>query len=78
MKYLLYMMVFISAMSSQTIFDFTTKSDIQDWIVVDDVVMGGKSSGTFKLNADGYGVSKVVYHWKTMEDSPLCAIDSEN
>lgn len=56
MKYLLYIMVLISAMSSQTIFDFTTKSDIQDWIIVDDVVMGGESSGTFKLNADGYGV----------------------
>jgi hypothetical protein len=38
------------------IFDFTAQSDIQDWLVTDDSVMGGESSGTFKLNADGFGV----------------------
>lgn len=43
-------------MSSKTIFDFKEKSHIRDWIVVDDVVMGGNSSGTFKLDPDGFGV----------------------
>ena len=56
MKHLLYMMVLTTSMNSQIIFDFTNKSDIQDWIVVDDVVMGGESTSTFKLNDDGFGV----------------------
>ncbi|WNH11581.1 CIA30 family protein [Thalassobellus suaedae] len=38
------------------IFDFNKDADIQDWNVVDDVVMGGISSSEFKLNADGFGV----------------------
>jgi len=49
-------MVLFLSMSSYTIFDFDKESDIQNWIIVDDVVMGGRSSGTFKLNADGHGV----------------------
>ena len=56
MKHLLYMMVLTTSMNSQIIFDFTNKSDIQDWIVVDDLVMGGESTSTFKLNDDGFGV----------------------
>jgi len=43
-------------MSSQIIFDFNKNSDVRNWIILDDVVMGGESSGTFKLNADGLGV----------------------
>ena len=43
-------------MASKVIFDFTKKSDIKDWVIVDDVVMGGRSSGNFALNADGFGV----------------------
>jgi len=50
------MMTLFSSMPAQVIFDFNKKSDIQDWLIVDDVVMGGESSGTFKLNADGFGV----------------------
>jgi hypothetical protein len=38
------------------IFDFNLNSVIQDWDVVDDVVMGGTSSSEFKLNSDGFGV----------------------
>ena len=40
-------------MQGQVIFDFNKKSDLQDWIIVDDVVMGGESLSTFKLNEDG-------------------------
>jgi len=43
-------------MPPQVIFDFNKNSDIQNWRIVDDVVMGGKSSSTFELNTDGYGV----------------------
>ena len=43
-------------MGSPNIFDFTATSNITNWRVVDDVVMGGKSSGHFKLDANGHGV----------------------
>ncbi len=43
-------------MPSKTIFVFDTTSDLQDWRISDDVVMGGKSSSTLTLDADGYGV----------------------
>lgn len=56
MKFLMYMIPIFSLVPLQVIFDFNTKSDLQDWVIVDDVVMGGESSGTFKLNADGFGV----------------------
>lgn len=37
------------------IFDFNHNSDISNWRVVDDVVMGGVSNGNFKMNKDGFG-----------------------
>jgi ribosomal protein S30 len=43
-------------MNSYVIFDFNEKSDAQYWRIVDDVVMGGKSSGTFTMNEEGHGV----------------------
>ena len=49
-------MILLSSINSKIIFDFDKNSDIRDWIVVDDVVMGGRSISTFKLNEDGFGV----------------------
>lgn len=43
-------------MTAQIIFDFSKSSGIEKWVIVDDVVMGGRSSGTFEMNADGHGV----------------------
>ncbi len=43
-------------MASNIIFDFNKNSNIEYWTIVDDVVMGGKSSGRFKLNSEGHGV----------------------
>lgn len=56
MKYLLFTIILFSMMISKTIFDFNKNADIQNWIVVNDVVMGGKSTSNFKLNAEGNGV----------------------
>jgi NADH dehydrogenase [ubiquinone] 1 alpha subcomplex assembly factor 1 len=42
-------------MTATTLFDFNKESDINDWRVVDDVVMGGRSSGNFKINNEGHG-----------------------
>ena len=44
--------------SLQTVFDFQKSSDISRWRVVNDGVMGGLSSGSFRLNSDGYAVFK--------------------
>jgi len=43
-------------MSNNVIFDFNKTSEIKNWRIVDDVVMGGRSSGTFKLDTEGFGV----------------------
>ena len=56
MKYALCILVMIMSMKSQIIFDFNNEADIGNWQVVDDVVMGGESSGTFRLTEDGYGL----------------------
>lgn len=38
------------------IFDFKKTADITDWMIVDDVVMGGRSNGEFFRNKDGNGI----------------------
>lgn len=40
--------------NSFPIFQFSSEPDINKWQVVNDVVMGGVSSGNFKLNKEGY------------------------
>ncbi len=56
MKYLLGTIILITAMNAQIIFDFNKNSNIQGWKIVDDIVMGGKSLGSFKLSPDGFGL----------------------
>ena len=45
-------------MQTQLIFDFDIQSDSSNWRVVDDVVMGGRSSGSFTIDENGHGVFK--------------------
>lgn len=49
-------MLSFSSSGSQLIYDFNKDSDPEDWRVVDDAVMGGRSSGKIELNKDGHGV----------------------
>jgi hypothetical protein len=42
--------------NNSIIFDFNKDSNLKNWKIVDDVVMGGKSSGHFELNDDGHAV----------------------
>ena len=56
MKYLICSMVLVSSLFSHIIFDFNKNSSISNWVVVDDVVMGGRSNGNFQLNKEGKGV----------------------
>lgn len=68
--------------SPLVLFNFNSNSDLSSWQVVDDVVMGGRSTGDFYLSEEGYGVftgkvslennggfSSVRYRFKTIEVS---------
>ncbi len=48
--------VLFAIFHSFSLFDFHQNSDISNWRVVDDVVMGGRSAGGFYLNEEGHGV----------------------
>lgn len=50
------LLIFLTMSSPTTIFNFTKDSNLNNWRVVDDVVMGGRSNGNFKLNTDGHAV----------------------
>ena len=56
MKFLICILILLQGMNSKIIFDFNKEANIQNWNVVNDVVMGGRSSSQFKLNSDGFGV----------------------
>ena len=51
-------MMITSTMYSNIIFDFNKNTNIGNWKIVDDIVMGGRSSGNFGLNQVGLGVFK--------------------
>mgnify|MGYP001794145454 CR=1 FL=1 len=42
-------------MNTHTLFDFKKDSSLAGWSIVDDVVMGGRSAGHFKINREGHG-----------------------
>ena len=46
----------LTFMQTTTIFDFNKTIKTDGWNIVDDVVMGGKSSGIFYVNEEGDGV----------------------
>ena len=54
--YLICMSLFFMSDANQLIFDFNLNSDLSDWRVIDDGVMGGRSSGNFNKSPDGFGV----------------------
>lgn len=70
-------------MSTPTVlFNFDTQSNIRNWRIVDDVVMGGRSNGEFSVNKDGHGefsgfvslennggFSSVRYNFDTVDSS---------
>lgn len=56
MKTIIYTPLLFFMLQTLTIFDFTNNSNIQDWYVVNDGVMGGLSKGSFSLNEEGNAV----------------------
>ena len=60
MKNLILIMIILASKPSAIIFEFNQESDLRNWIIVDDVVMGGKSFGSFELDSQGHGVFEGV------------------
>ena len=47
--------IFFMSDITNTIFDFNSDANISQWRVIDDVVMGGRSNGNFRINQAGNG-----------------------
>lgn len=58
MKLFSLFLIFTLFQNVMTVFDFKTTTDISNWNIVDDVVMGGRSNGTFGLSNSGKGLFK--------------------
>ena len=56
MKHFLSILLFIIIANMKTIFDFNQDSDLSNWYVVEDRVMGGVSTGDFSLTSDGHAL----------------------
>ena len=56
MNYLFLLLSINMPIQTIEIFNFNKNSNIYSWNVVDDNVMGGKSSSNISLNKDGFGV----------------------
>ena len=52
----LFLIQLILIMSTVTIYDFDKNASVNDWKIVDDVVMGGESIGSFSIDNEGNGV----------------------
>ncbi|MDP5082509.1 MAG: CIA30 family protein [Winogradskyella sp.] len=48
-------LIFAILMQTFTLFNFTPQSNLSNWRIIDDAVMGGRSDGYFQLNSEGYG-----------------------
>jgi|TARA_B110000444_G_C18699707_1_gene528346 NADH dehydrogenase [ubiquinone] 1 alpha subcomplex assembly factor 1 len=57
MRILLFVTLFlVTSMEAQTVFNFSKNAQLNNWYVVDDGVMGGRSKGSMKQDQDGHGV----------------------
>ena len=54
-----YSVIFLSLLvfsTTNVLVDFNIESNLNNWFIVDDVVMGGRSDGNFYINQEGNGV----------------------
>ena len=69
-------------LGNMTLYNFNPESNTNDWYILDDVVMGGRSNGKFKIDNEGHGMfygnvslennggfSSVRYQFKTKDVS---------
>ena len=52
----LFILLTMNTQKMNPIFVFSTDCKLENWQVVDDIVMGGLSNGQLSLNSDGIGV----------------------
>lgn len=50
------LVIFLSMQAQLVLFDFNKEANAGPWTVVNDVVMGGRSNASVKINDDGMGV----------------------
>jgi hypothetical protein len=56
MKLIVLLLLFPTVMNEELLFDFNIQTNINEWKVIDDTVMGGRSYGKFKIDQNGNGV----------------------
>lgn len=56
MKLLILLLLFLISMNEGLLFDFTKKTNANEWQIIDDTVMGGRSYGKFKIDDSGNGL----------------------
>jgi len=56
MMYVIILFSVLMTTGNMTVFDFNKNSDLSKWMIVDDVVMGGRSNGHFEISEEGYGI----------------------
>jgi len=56
MNQIILILAFCALSQTTNIFDFNKSSDLSGWFVVDDVVMGGRSSGNLEINDEGHAL----------------------
>lgn len=54
--FLIVLFLSFSNPTSMTLFDFNSKTNLKNWTVVNDGVMGGLSKGTIKINENGHAL----------------------
>ncbi len=90
MNFLVLLLLVNFPLNTIKIFDFNSKSNIYNWQIVNDVVMGGKSSSTITINKEGHaqfsgtvstenngGFSSVRHNFKSVsvkKTSKICAL----
>lgn len=52
---MLFITLVMALLNPAMLYDFNAKNSKRDWIIVDDVVMGGRSDGHFEVNEEGHG-----------------------
>lgn len=58
MKTIITVAIFLTSitMNAQEVYDFSLTSNLNDWYVVDDGVMGGRSNGSIAYSSEGHGI----------------------
>ncbi|MGB5188787.1 CIA30 family protein [Robiginitalea sp.] len=55
-KHMLLLFCTLVSMTLHSIFDFQSGASLKDWYVVNDGVMGGRSAGNLRIDAEGHGL----------------------